>query len=138
MIQRWLAEHCHRVVYRAWLPQALLNGQIETDRRIAQELHAVAWNPRGWKWVDPSSDLEALEMEIKLGINSRQRACAERGVDFEDVIDELQYEETYAAELEVDISGADSVAAPAERKRLPPGRTDDNEAEARRLAVVTG
>lgn len=118
MLQFWLAESCHRRVYRAWLPQALLKGQVQTDRRIAGELLAVEWKPRGWKWVDPANDLTALEAEINLGINSRQRACAERGVDYEDVIDELQYEQEYADEQGVDVSGS---AAPAPQ----PGRQEE-------------
>lgn len=127
MLQLWLAEHCHRRVYRAWLQQALMKGRIETDRRIASELLAVEWKPRGWRWVDPQNDLAALESEIKLGINSRQRACAERGVDYEDVIDELQYEQEYAAGAGVNVNGADAQPREPGPDDRPVTETDDDD-----------
>ncbi len=139
LLQRWLSVHFHRRVYNGWLPQALLTQKLETDRRIASELRSVEWHPRGWKWVDPQNDLEAAKLEIQLGLNSRQRLCAERGVDFEDVIDELANEQEYADEADVDISGGEQAEKPeAQPKKLPIGDppADDEETTERKRALA--
>jgi lambda family phage portal protein len=138
-LQKWLAIHCHRRVYRAWLPMALLT-ELDLDTRSAGDYRRVEWKPRGWKWVDPANDLDALEKEIMLGINSRQRACGERGVDFEDVVDELEYEQEYADEASVDVSPQRGGGQQADRKPTENTGTDNNatslvERRARRIAA---
>jgi capsid protein len=38
-----------------------------------------------WAWVDPARDLQATQMELELGLDSKIRVCAERGLDFEEL-----------------------------------------------------
>jgi lambda family phage portal protein len=105
LVQKRTAMHVHRPIFLWWLPQALLTGRIVTDNRVAAQLDEHEWRPRGWMWVDPANELDALEKEINLGINSRTRASSERGRDYEDVIDEIAEEQRYAADEGVDVSG---------------------------------
>jgi lambda family phage portal protein len=131
-LQVWLSTRCHRRVFRWWIPAALASGMLQVDRRIPGELYPHAWKGRGWPWVDPLKDLQSSEMEIMLGLNSRQRLHGERGTNYEDVVDELAYEAQYAAGEGVDVAPERRVV-PAEQ-----GSTDEpaDRPEARRLAVV--
>lgn len=45
------------------------------------------------EWVDPLKDIKAIREEIDLGINSRTRAAAGKGRNYEDILDEQIKEE---------------------------------------------
>jgi len=104
-LQTWDATHGHRVIYNDWIDSATLFGAVAVDSRLGSDFRAVAWHGRGWKWVDPKNDLEAAKLEIDLGLNSRTNLHADRGTDYEDTVDDLADEETYAEEKDVDVSG---------------------------------
>lgn len=104
-VQIWFATHCHRLVYRDWIDVAALKRAVAVDNRLGSDYYDVAWHGRGWKWVDPFNDLKAAKLELDLGLNSRTRLHAERGTDYEDVVDELAEEQDYAEEADVDVSG---------------------------------
>lgn len=154
-LQVWFSTHLHRIVYREWVDMATLKRAIAVDGRLGSTLYAVAWRGRGWKWIDPDNDLSALEKEIKLGINSRTRAAADQGRDFEEIIDEQEQELEYADEHGVDVSvpvkgetplPAAQPAGPASADDAPnkddPSQSDDHSdtgsnAGARRLTAVS-
>lgn len=96
-----------RPIWLTLLEMALLSGAIRLSQdeyqRARTQFDFVA---RGFPWVDPDSDLKALDAEIKLGINSRTRASEERGRDFERTLSELDAEQQLAAEYKVDVSGS--------------------------------
>jgi capsid protein len=59
--------------------------------------------------VAPKEDVETAERMLRLGLTSRQRLCAEQGVDFEEIIEELAHEKDVAEEAGIDISGVDTI-----------------------------
>jgi lambda family phage portal protein len=139
-LQTWFSTHACRWVYRGWVPQALLAGALKGDSRLSADYFAVAWQPHGWRWVDPLNDLKALALEMLLGINSPQRACGERGADFEEIIDELAAALRYAKSQGIDISPARALAPgqqPVESEKS--SGKNENEPEARTpLALLAG
>lgn len=148
-LQVWMASHGHRVIYTDWLECALLvPGTLKLDSRLASNYDEVVWKGRGWKWVDPKNDLEAAKIEISLGLNSRQRLTAESGRDFEEVVEELAYEEDFALEEGVDISGVNSNSMNLKPQNAPTdpatGQDDASPSDSnatpqpRRLRAVTG
>jgi lambda family phage portal protein len=104
-LQCWFGVHAARPIYRDWIGMGLLAGAVRVDSRLASNYYEVEWKGRGWKWVQPVDDMKALDMAIKLGIASRQDACAEQGNDFEDTIDRQAHEQEYADEQGVYIGG---------------------------------
>ena len=99
-------------IYADWLNMAILVGELQLpsmDHRVYAE--AAVWKPRGWQWVDPLRDVTALEAEIALGVSSRTRACAERGLVYEDILDELDMEARLAARKGVRVGGKVANAA---------------------------
>ena len=119
MLQGRLIRALHTRVYRAWLPMAQLTGALRISAQDVARAERVRWQPRGFPWVDPRADIEALRAEIRLGINSRTEAAAERGRDLEKVLEQIDAEERLAQSYGVDVSGVDlppQVADPAETK----------------------
>ena len=58
----------------------------------------VTWQGVGrWK-VDPLKDTQADRLEVQSGWSSPQRKAAERGVDFEDMLDEIEEAKRMIAE----------------------------------------
>jgi lambda family phage portal protein len=123
-LQIFAAMHCHRPVYRDWVSMSLLSGELKVDTRLASDYYEVVWKGRGWQWVDPLKDLQALKLGMDLGVDSRQHAAAEIGRDYEDVVDELAYEEEYAEEAGIDVSG-NQVAGINPLRVSPEGQADD-------------
>lgn len=124
VLQKFVAMHCHRLVYRDWLSTALLTGAVQADSRLASDYTDVVWKGRGWSWVDPLKDLEALKLGIDLGVDSRQHANAEQGRDYEDVVDELKDEQDYAEAAGVDVSG-NQIAGVSPVRVSPDGEEDE-------------
>jgi lambda family phage portal protein len=104
-LQGWGAAAFHRIGYRDWVDLAALAHAIAVDGRLGSDYYAVLWHGRGWKWVDPLNDLKAAKMELDLGLNSRTRLNAERGFNYEHIVDELSDEQDYAESKDVDVSG---------------------------------
>ena len=114
--QRWLIDHFHWRVYRAWVPMAVLSGHL--DPRVERERYfEVEWQPRRWDWVDPEKEIKAAAMAIQNGLASRSKVLGEQGQDFTEVLDDLKREEDLAKAKGVSISapvkGAPTPGAPA-------------------------
>jgi lambda family phage portal protein len=125
VLQTATSMHCHRLIYRDWISVALLSPELlSVDSRLGSNYHEVMWKGRGWQFIDPLKDLEALKMGVDLGVDSRQHANAEQGRDFEDVVEELAYEQEFADETGVDVSG-NQIAGINPLRVSPEGEQDD-------------
>lgn len=93
-------------VFRRWLATEYARGALRLPSAdLAAVERAATWRPRGWAWVDPLKDVEALKQEIALGIQSRTEAAAERGREFADVVAVLAQEQADAAAAGVPVNG---------------------------------
>lgn len=106
VLQVWLAEHLHRRVFEAWLPMAILAGALPGKARAALTAGATEWLGRGWAWVDPLKDLQAVELGIAIGVESRKATLAEEGREVEDVFGELADEQAMAEKLGITVESA--------------------------------
>lgn len=94
MIQRAVFEGLHGRVFAAWLPAAIMSGQLKMPMDDLEDLmDAATWRPRGWESVNPKDDAMAAEIELRLGIKSRREIVADRGRDFDDVCAERAADE---------------------------------------------
>ena len=116
VLQNIHARRVSRPVYREWLRMGMLTGGLDLAGASSVPYRAVDWRARRWAWVDPVKDLAALEAEVKLGINTRQRAAAERGADFEVLVDESAEDMQYARDRGVYVGGMKGPPA----KKAPP------------------
>jgi lambda family phage portal protein len=103
-LQRFASERFYDPNYRAWVPMAQLTGALALEGH-ASRWFDIEWRPRGWAWVDPLKDGQANVLEVDNGFNSRTRVLAENGLDFEDVLAELAYEQEAAEKVGVVFPG---------------------------------
>lgn len=84
-----------------FVDSVVLSGalQVPNDYWSNKEKYIKAvWIMPTREWVDPLKDIKSIESEIKLGLNSRTRAAAGKGRNFEDIIEEQINEEKLIAE----------------------------------------
>jgi lambda family phage portal protein len=110
-IQSWFIDAFLERLYPVWVQMSALSGKIkipyeEIDRYIVPE-----WQPRRWDWVDPLKDVQAKIMELKNGLTTRTRICAEQGIDFEDILEEIKRERQLMDKYGVTIQDIDKNTA---------------------------
>lgn len=110
ILQDATARRVHRPVQLAQTAMGLLTGAYDLPSADPMDYLIREWRGRRWQWVDPENDLKALEAEIKLGVNSRQRAASDRGRDYETVVEESQRDLEYAKERGVYVGGLNTPA----------------------------
>lgn len=97
ILQRWHVKRFRRRVYYEWLAFSLLTGALDLGTRDWRRFKAHTFTPRGWQWVDPEKDVNALASGIALGIETRTAACAELGRSFDETVTLLAAERKMAA-----------------------------------------
>lgn len=103
-LQGFLIEHALDPIFAEWLPLAIVAGGLNLPAAKLEKFAAHVFQPRGWDWVDPLKEVQADKEAIALRTKSRTRICAERGVEFEDVLEELAAEKKLADEYGVDLA----------------------------------
>lgn len=123
-----------RPMFAAWVDVALLTGKLPIKVSEADRLLRIAsWQGRRWKSVDERKEMQALQLEIGMGIQSRTNACAERGRDFTEILHQLRDEQQLASSLGVTLpTGATTSSTDATDLE----ETDDEDVPARRLRAV--
>lgn len=104
MDQQWWIDSFLSKIYKSWLPQAMLSGNLILDSRDPKKFNKVKWMPRGWAWVDPLKDVKAAGEAIALGLSSRNRVLAEKGEDFEEIAEDLAEEKSIAEQYGITLT----------------------------------
>jgi lambda family phage portal protein len=91
-LQRFYSDHVLSRIFNEWLPYAILSDQIPSASILQTEqiISNIEWNPRGFAYVDPTKEIQSALNAIDGGLTSRRRELAERGIDYETFLDELQ------------------------------------------------
>lgn len=92
MIQWWMIEHILQDDFEEWLRMSLLRGTIPLPVSKFDKFNAPKWQPRGWAWIDPQSEVTAAVAAINNGLKSRTQIVAEQGMDYEEVLEQLAEE----------------------------------------------
>ena len=101
-LQGLARQSLHERVFVDWLYMAVLSGQVTMPASAAFErFSSHSFEPRGWDWVDPKSDMLAKVGAIDAGLDTRTRVLAERGLNFQDVMQQLAEEQAVMKELGV-------------------------------------
>lgn len=91
--QSWFICDFRQRVHKLWLKAAVLVGAIKSIP-LAQyaidprKYEAVAFKPRGWMWVDPTTEVEAYMTAVKAGFTTVTDVIAATagGQDIEDIL----------------------------------------------------
>jgi len=91
-LQRFYADHVLSRIFAEWLPYAILSDQLNgaSITQVDQIIKNIEWNPRGFAYVDPTKEVQSSLNSIDGGLTSRRRELAERGIDYESFLDELE------------------------------------------------
>ena len=94
MRQRFIINHLCKLVFKAWLKEALKNGAIAVNGRALgltqiNELKNVAWQARRWPWIDPLKDTVAKTQALQNMTTSVSQVIREQGKDPDDVFREI-------------------------------------------------
>ena len=103
-LQQWSIRHLSEPVFIEWLLMGLTMGAVgNLPLAKRDKFERVRWQPRGWDWVDPLKEIQAVTAAVALGVQSRTDIAADKGRDLEDVLRQLAQEDALADELGVDI-----------------------------------
>jgi lambda family phage portal protein len=93
--RRWLTDYWLREVYALWLEEAVNAGEIDApgfyENRYAYVRARFIFGGRGW--VDPVKDADASRIRRESMVSTLEQECAEQGLDYEEVLDQLAIEE---------------------------------------------
>ena len=103
-IQSYLSEHLLDPIYNYWLECAILVSAVPFPPRKIDKFREVIWRPRGFSYVDPAKDNQAIAKALQLGITSRTEVASQQGKDFKDILNDLAKEEEMAYSMGVNIS----------------------------------
>ena len=100
-LQGWMIESFHQRIFNEWLDLAVLVGALNLPLyESKQELYRnVRWMPRGWGWVDPTKEVEAMKEAVRCGFTTLTQVIAEQGNDIDEVLLGLANEREQAQEL---------------------------------------
>jgi len=110
-IQSWFIDNFLERVYPDWVEMSALSGKLNIQFSEIERYIAPEWQPRRWDWVDPLNEVQAKLLELKNGLTTRTRICAEKGLDFEDVLEELRREKQLMEEYGISIIDVDNKTA---------------------------
>ncbi len=92
MEQKFLISSFNEVLFAQWLQMFLATNLSPLPLRKYYHFLTDNWQPRRWVWVDPIKDAKANQLKLEMDLTSKQRLCAELGIDYYDIIDELKTE----------------------------------------------
>lgn len=113
VLQTFMIEHMHDVVYEWFLTYGLLRNAITGPSGAPlpfsrfDKFRNVHWQGRRWQWVDPVKDAQTNNLEEAAGHTSKTRILAEKGLDFEEVLMDRVEEQKLIQELEAQNPGID-------------------------------
>lgn len=101
MKQEWFGDDVFDPMFDAWLQMSILAGAIPFRLSDFDRIKEHILRFRRWSWVDPKNDVETAVMALQNKLTTRSKIIADMSsADFEETIDELDYEEGYIASKE--------------------------------------
>jgi lambda family phage portal protein len=92
-IQGWFLDNFITPIFESWLEAQILGAVIPLPFIKFEKFNSPVWYPRRWSWIDPGKDITASVEAINNNLKSRQAVCAEQGIDFQDLVQQLKTEQ---------------------------------------------
>lgn len=90
-------------VFEQWLETAALSGAIRLPSYDTRKYAAARWAMKRREYVDPAKDLEAIALELRLGLTSVSAVMAERGREIEEVLQARKADQDLAKKFGIDL-----------------------------------
>jgi lambda family phage portal protein len=130
--RRWLVDYWLKPIYELWLEEAINAGEIEApDFYTSQYAYTRCRFIFGGKgWVDPVKEAQAAAIRILNGFSTLEQECAEQGLDYEEVLDQLQLENKMRADRGLATVGEAAKIAASVQTAPEDDKADKTEKEA--------
>jgi capsid protein len=110
-------------IFPHWLEMALLT-QIDLPDFKFEKFNSATWTGRKWDWIDPESDLNSIQTELYMRLKSPFDLAAERGEDFEQILQDFAEAKKLAEKYGVALNYDDPKIVVAEKKNETPPATN--------------
>lgn len=128
-VQEWFKEQFMYEVYSRWLNHAFEFGVVRMPvERVGKFLQSSTFRCRGWKWVDPQKEVNAVKEALHLGIMSMTEASDQLGYDLEETFSQIVREKEMAESLGLTIS-FEPFGAPPNSQSTPPTPEEANSSD---------
>lgn len=125
----FIANTLCRRVFHEWARSAMLNGQLTLTARQFNEIQNPKWASRGFKYIDPTKDINADVTALENKLTTWTDILAEQGKDFTEHLKRLKSEQDQAKAMGIDLVAvstvkvADTGTAPPDDSGPPPKDT---------------
>lgn len=151
MLQLWFIRSFRQLIHKEWLQVAVMAQAIPAiniqDYAVnPSKFEQVQFKPRGWSWIDPTSEVESYEKAIQCGFTTVTQVIAQTadGRDLEDVLKERKRELDMMESMGLEFTTDPEVANPpapepakasnaADPNATDPGETDPSVKEAEKM-----
>ena len=100
-----ITRNFHDIVYANWLEMALLTDVLSgLPPSKFPKFNQPIWRGRGWQWIDPKKEVEALKVGVENGFLSHQDVQATYGRDVEDVFSQIQSDKELADKFGIQLA----------------------------------
>lgn len=113
-LQNWLIQSFHEALFPRWLFHQLSTQRLRIPAYRYEKLNAASWQPRRWTWVDPLKDEQANALAWGMRTKSLSSIIEERGLDPNDVWDQIAEDTRKLRELGIEPTLPVSVQTEAE------------------------
>jgi lambda family phage portal protein len=129
ILQRWMIQSFNQRILDAWLDMAVLSGALSLPQYEQQpeRYRHVRWMPRGWSWVDPQKEVQAMKDAVRSGFKTLADVVAEQGGDMEELFEARKRETELAVEMGLVFDSDPATAAAAPSQVLPELVTGDGQ-----------
>lgn len=104
-------------IYRNWLKWSWAAGRVTLPPGMGlEQASALKWTARTWEWVDPLKEGQAVVLQVNNALTSRTAELAKRGIDFEELVDQLAYEQGLLKEKGVELAPLGGVVTVAKEE----------------------
>lgn len=118
-LQAFMIEHFSQLIFAEWLRMALLTQMVALPISKYDKFNSARWQPRGWQWVDPQADVEANVLAVGNLQKTHTEVAAERGRDFEEILEERENEEKMIQEHGLKIATENGDSKPPKKEKNP-------------------
>ncbi|SVE60408.1 uncharacterized protein METZ01_LOCUS513262, partial [marine metagenome] len=100
-----ITRNFHDIVYANWLEMVLLTDLLNgLPASKFPKFNQPIWRARGWQWIDPKKEVEALKVGVENGFLSHQDVQASYGRDVEDVFSQIQSDKELAEKFGIQLA----------------------------------
>jgi lambda family phage portal protein len=102
-MQSWFSCHFATPIFESWLDTVLFNQKVKLPYSKLAKFNSPDWRGRRWDYINPEQEVSAKIKAVRAGLTSISRVLAERGLDRDEVFEEIAEDQARAKEMGIDL-----------------------------------